>query len=119
MHAALHDHLGGGGGRELGELQTVADIIGDAVINFRRLIVVRQDHRVALALQFVDRLDVRRVEGPFDRRHDLRDALVKMRGRGLDLRRPIEIGPRQNRKALAKGNAERRDAGALAGFADK
>jgi hypothetical protein len=42
-----------------------------------------------------------------------------MRGRGFDLRRPIEIGARQNRKSLAKGNAERRDAGALAGFADK
>ncbi len=79
---------------------------------------MRQDHRVALALQLIDRLDIRRMEGPFDRRHDLRDALIEMRGRGLDLRRPIEIGSRQNRKALAKGNAERRDAGALAGFAE-
>jgi hypothetical protein len=41
-----------------------------------------------------------------------------MRGRRLDLRRPIEIGARQNWKALAKRNAERREAGALAGFAD-
>jgi hypothetical protein len=48
----------------------VADDVRNAVIDLRRLVVVRQDDRVTLFLQPVDRLDVRCVEGPFDLRND-------------------------------------------------
>jgi hypothetical protein len=54
MDAALDDDLGVDLGRLLGELQRVADDIGDAVKDFRRLVVVRQDNGVALLLHAVD-----------------------------------------------------------------
>jgi hypothetical protein len=53
------------------ELQRVADIIGDAVVDFRRLVVVRQDDGVALLLQLVDRLHVGRKDRPFDGGNDV------------------------------------------------
>ena len=67
MHAALDDDVGIDLGRLARELERVADEIGDAIVDFRRLVIVRQDDRVALLLERVDRLDVGREERPFDR----------------------------------------------------
>jgi hypothetical protein len=61
-------------------------IIGDAVVDLRRLVVVRQDDGVARALlEVVDRLHVGRHHRPLDRRDDVLDALVEMRGLAGDL----------------------------------
>ena len=59
-----------------GELQRVADHVGDAMEDLRRHVVVRQDDGVARALQIVDGLDVRREARPLDGRNDARHALV-------------------------------------------
>ena len=83
------------------ELERVADEIGDAVVDFRRLVVVRQDDRVALLLERVDRLDVGREERPLDRRDDGLDPLVEMRGLALDLGIPFQRRHRQH--AVAAG----------------
>ena len=48
--------------------QAVADDVGDAVEDLRRLVVVRQDDGVALALQLEDGGDVVGERRPFDRR---------------------------------------------------
>ena len=61
----------------LGELQAVAANVADAVEDFRRHVVVRQDGRVALLLERVDRLDQRRVVRPLERRDDMLHALIK------------------------------------------
>ena len=57
-------------GRLARERQAVADHVSHAMEDLRRLVVVREDHRVALALQLEDRLDVRLEDRPFDRRDD-------------------------------------------------
>ena len=49
MHAALHDDVGVDLARLARELERIADEIGDAIVDFRRLVVVRQDDGVALA----------------------------------------------------------------------
>jgi hypothetical protein len=67
MHAALHDDAGLHLGRFDRKLQGVAADVGDAMENLRRLVIMRQDHRAALPLQFVDRLDVGRHQRPLDR----------------------------------------------------
>ena len=64
MHAALHDHIGLNFGGLNRKLQAVADEIRDAVIDIRRHVVMREDHRVALFLEHVDRSDIGRVDGP-------------------------------------------------------
>ena len=51
MHAGQHDHIGIHAHRLARQRQAVAHDIGDAMENFRRLVIMRQDHRVALALQ--------------------------------------------------------------------
>ena len=107
MHAALHDHLGVGRRRELGELQAVAHIVGDAMVDLGRLIIMREDDGAALFLELVDRLHVRRVERPFDGRHDPGDALIEMRRRRLDLGRPVQPGTRQHGKRGGEGGAGR------------
>jgi hypothetical protein len=70
-----------------------ADDVGHAVENLRRLVVVREDHRVALALERVDRVDVGREERPFRRRKYILGAVVdgpgplgdrRCKGKGLD-----------------------------------
>ena len=79
VDAALDDDVGVGLRRLLGELQRVADDVGDAMEDLRRLVVVRQDHRVAGLLEVVDRLDVGRHHRPFDRRDDVLDLRVEVR----------------------------------------
>ncbi len=65
------------------DLETWAPEVGDGVEYLRRLIVVRKDDRVALALEPQDRIDVRKVRGPLDARDDSADALIK---RGVAIR---------------------------------
>ena len=96
MHAALHDDVGVDLRRLARELERIADEVGDAVVDFRRLIIVRQDDGVALPLQLVDRLHIGREERPLDRRDDGLDALVEMRGLAADLLVPFERGHRQH-----------------------
>src|SRR5665213_2871813 len=72
------------------ELQRVSADIGNTMENLRRLVIVRQDDRIALSFQFVDRLDVRRHERPLDRRDHFLDPLIKMRGGTLDLGGPFQ-----------------------------
>ena len=50
MHAALDDDGGVDLGRLARELQRIADEVGDTVVDFRRLVIVRKDDRVALRL---------------------------------------------------------------------
>ena len=58
MDAGQHDHVGIGARRLARQCQAVADDIGDRVEDVRGLIVVRQDDRVALALEPEDRGDI-------------------------------------------------------------
>ena len=92
MHAALHDDLGVGLRRLAGELERVADHVGDAMEDLRRHVIVRQHDGVARALEIVDGLDVRGKARPLDRRDDARYALVEMRRLARDLRRIGEVG---------------------------
>jgi hypothetical protein len=94
-HAALDDDGGVDLRRLARELERIADEVGDAIVDFRRLIIVRQDDRVALRLERVDRLDVRREERPFDRGNDGSDARVERGGLALDPGVPFERGHRQ------------------------
>ena len=90
MHAALDDDLLLHLGCFARKLQRVAADIGDAVEDFRRLIVVCEDDRVALLLQVVDRLHIGRHERPFDLGNNVLHLGVEMRGGALDLRRPFQ-----------------------------
>ena len=96
VHAALNDDVRVRLGRLAGELERIPDHVGDAIVDFRRLIIVRQDDRVALALERVDRLHVGREEWPFDRRHHRLDALVEVRGFARDRLVPFERGHGQD-----------------------
>ena len=58
VNAGEHDDVGIDLGGFAGEQQAVADDIGDAMKDLRRLVVVRQHHGVAPALQFEDGVDV-------------------------------------------------------------
>ena len=62
--------------------QAVADDVGDAVEDLRRLVVVRQDDGVALALQRQDGVDVVGEHGPFHRRDDGLDPVIQRRSIG-------------------------------------
>ncbi len=66
----MHDDVGLDMHRFAGEQQAVADDIGDAVEDLRRLVVVGEHHRVLLALQREDGLDVLGEQRPVGRRND-------------------------------------------------
>jgi hypothetical protein len=66
VDAAEHDHFGLGVARALGELERVAEVVGD-VLDVRVLVVVRQDHGVARLAQSVDLGE--QVETRVDRGH--------------------------------------------------
>jgi hypothetical protein len=102
VHAALHDDLGVGLRRLAGELERVADHVGDAMEDLRRHVVVRQHHGVARTLEVVDGLDVRSEARPLDRRDRSRHALVQMRGRPRHLRRIGEVGQELRAKRLRR-----------------
>ena len=78
MHAGEDDDVGVHAHGFAGQGQAVAHDIGDAMEDFRGLIIMRQDDRVALALQAMDRGDIRREDLPFGGRDDAGDALVEL-----------------------------------------
>ena len=95
MHAALHDDIGIALGRLAGELERVADDVGNAMEDFRRHVVVGEHHGVARALQLVDGLDVRGEARPLDGRDHTGYALIEMRRLARHLWRVGEIGQRR------------------------
>jgi hypothetical protein len=82
VHAREHDDIDVDLGRLAREQEAVADDIGDAMEDFRRLVIVSQHHGVAAALQLQDRVDVLGECSPFERRDDAFDALIERRGPG-------------------------------------
>ncbi len=82
VHAAEHDDLGVGLGRLARQGQRVAGQVGHAVEDLRGLVVVPEDHRPALPLEALDRLDVGGVERPLELRDHLPEALVDRCGGG-------------------------------------
>ena len=78
MHAGEHDDVGVDLGGFARQQQAVADDVGDAVEDFRRLVVVRQDDGVAASLEFEDGVDVLGEGGPFGRRNDPFDPVVEL-----------------------------------------
>ena len=79
MHAALDNHIALGFGRFDRQLQAVANDIGNAVKNFRRLVIMRQNDGIFLFFQLVNGLDIGRKKRPFDRRNDAFDTFIKRR----------------------------------------
>ena len=75
MDAGEHDHRGIRPHRLARQRQAVADDVGDAMEDLRRLIVVREDDGVALALQGENCVDVRGEDRPFGQRDDAFHAL--------------------------------------------
>ena len=81
----------------------VADDIGDAVEDVRRLVVVGEDDGAALLLQPVDGVHIGRIDRPFEGRDELLDPLVEMRGLAGDLRREGQVRPFDDAEALGGG----------------
>ena len=78
MDAGEHDNLGIGAHRLARQRQAVADDVGNGVVDVRRLIVMRQDDRVFLALELQDRSDVVRQDAPLEGWHMALDAAVEL-----------------------------------------
>ncbi len=102
MDAALDDDVCLDQRRLTGELERVAADVGNAVIDFRRLVVVRQNDSVALFFQAIDPVDVRRMHRPFDRGNVVLHLFVEMRRRPGDRRRIGKLGTGQNAEALGR-----------------
>src|SRR5262249_51665072 len=91
VHAPLDDDLGVGLGRLTGELERIADHVGDAMEDLGRHVVMREHDGVARPFKLIDGVNVGSESWPLDRRDDARYALVKMRGVTRDLRRVGEV----------------------------
>src|SRR5215471_11113253 len=111
MHAALDDDLSLRLGRFARELQAVTDEIRDAIVDFRRLIVVSKDDRAALLLERIDGPDVGREERPFDRGNDGLDPLIEMRGFASNLVIPVKRRARQHAEVSRGAGSGARRAG--------
>ncbi len=79
MHAGQHDDVGVHIDRLAGERQAVADDIGDAVEDLRRLIIVREDDGIAALFQFENRLDIILKHHPFGFRDNAADTIIEGR----------------------------------------
>ena len=77
MHAGEHDDVRLDRHRLAGKRQAVADDVGDAVEDLRRLVIVRQDDGVSLPLEVKDGLDIVGEGRPFDGRNDAPHAVVE------------------------------------------
>src|SRR5258708_39454990 len=82
MHAGEDDDFGVDLHRLARQRQAVADDVGDAVEDLRRLVVVGEDDGVARALQLEDGVDVAGEDWPLDRRDGVFSALIEGRGAG-------------------------------------
>ncbi len=103
VHAALDDDFLVHHGRLAGELQRIADDVGNAMVDFRRLVIMRQDDRVALLLELVDPPHVRRMHRPLDGGDVVLHLFVEMRGFARDLLRVGKIGHGQHAELLGCG----------------
>ena len=79
MHAGQNDDVGIDVHRLARKGQAVADDVGDAVENLRRLIIMRQDDRVAAAFQRQMASMSRGVNGPLDGGNGVADLGVEFR----------------------------------------
>ena len=70
MHAALDDHRARRARRLDGQLQAVPDEIGNAVIDVRSHVIVREDYRIPLFLQSPDGADVGSMPHPVHQGND-------------------------------------------------
>ena len=77
VHAAQHDDVGIRFAGLLRQAQGIPRIVGHAVINLGRLVIVGQDYRVALNLQFIDERDVGGVYRPLDLGNDIPHQFVR------------------------------------------
>src|ERR1700704_1668441 len=80
MHTGEHDDVGIDGHRLARQSEAIAHDVGDTVKDLRRLVVVRQDHRVPLALQSEDGVDVVGEHRPLDGRDDGFNPLIERCG---------------------------------------
>jgi hypothetical protein len=90
MHAGEDDHFGIDLGCLACQRQAVADDVCDTVEDFGRLVVVRENDRVAGALEVEDSVDVVGEARPFDRRNHGLHALVQRRSAGNNVQRASE-----------------------------
>ncbi len=79
MHTRQHDHIGIDLRSLARQRQTVADNIGHAVEDFRCLVIMRKDNRIALFLQFEDRRNVVLEAQPLRLRQDFGHAIIELR----------------------------------------
>jgi hypothetical protein len=84
MDAGLDDDFRVRLRRLAGELQGIADEVGNAVEDLRRHVVVSEHDSAFFALQRIDRRDIGREDGPFDLGHHVTDARIEGSGRGGD-----------------------------------
>ncbi|MNZ68811.1 hypothetical protein D3C78_870870 [compost metagenome] len=80
MHAGENDHIRFHFHRLAGKGKAVADDIGDAVEDFRCLVIMGEDDRVSLALQLEDRIHIVLKAHPFGLGNDAGDAIIKACG---------------------------------------
>ena len=78
MHTALHNGLLAYPGGGNGQLQTVARNIANPVEDFRRHVVMRQNHRILFSLQLLDGQNIGRVPGPVDFGDHARYARIQL-----------------------------------------
>ncbi|ENN85225.1 hypothetical protein RHSP_55066 [Rhizobium freirei PRF 81] len=77
MHAGKDDDVGLHFRSLAGKRETVADDIGNAMKDFRRLVIMRQDDGVVSSLQFEDRFDVILERQPFGFRDNAADTVIQ------------------------------------------
>ena len=111
VHAGQHDQVGVAVGRGLRQRQRVAGDVGHAVEDFRRLVAVGHDHRAALALEDVDRVDPRQVQRPLQAGQQRLQARAEFGVPRFQLRAPARRGLRHGRPPAPRGRSGRRDAG--------
>ena len=101
MHTGLHDDARRGARRFTRELERISAEVADTEENVGGHVVVRQHHRVVLALQTQDVRHQRRNGGPLHFRHHMAHALVKRRGQRRHFGRVVQ--PRQRLRVHGRG----------------
>ena len=91
MHAGEHDHFGIDVLRLPGQLQTVADDVGHAVEDLGRLVVMRENDGIALALELQDGVDVVSEHRPFHGGDHPLNALIERCGAGENVVHDVNL----------------------------